>query len=649
MTYIPHLIANWATGFDRELQPWLLPVDAQTVLLDGFVYRGVWQKRDGYDGYANGDRGGSPLTESRMVYRIANAAMTGAINSSNTTYTITATTPVRRGTFSVTSSNPSQTLVDNGVGGFTGPGTGTINYTTGAVSVTFTSAPTSGTVVANYDVHQGFPVMGVMTFYTATNVKQLIVADTTYVNIYNPATNRLDDISPSYPLTGTPSNFFTWTNYDAPNATPRLLFVNDKDEIQRYNGTTVSPFPVFLNTGPPVTGATFFTPTTISPGPYTWATPVPVLPSTVSIKEATDSKVVTDDGFGNLVGDGSGTIDYLTGVATVTFNSGLTAGQTITIDYTPLINPIDTALHIFQMKDRLIILGPTVGGVFQGKTILISGTGRFGDIFATQAVAPGGSEVFISGSGLIDISDDSFIDSADFNRDDLIVFTENSTWAFKYTGNDAVPFELNKLDNSRGTQAPYGTISYLNLTTGESPRGFIACDGYSLERTDNKIPRFSFDEINLDEFILCNAGKVDEDRDHYLIYPSPGKLVSDRILITNYEEYNYSIYRLPLSCMGNFFTTEDVTWDDLAEFDSWEEMAIKYSTWDSFIFQAATPIGIGGGHKGEIFSLNEAQSEDYPVLIRNITGTNSNAITLKLAGLALQRSSLCSNETANGR
>ena len=70
MTYTPHLIAKWATGIDESLQPWLVPEDAQLVLLDGFVYRGVWEKRGGYDQFADGMRGGFPYCESRMIHTI---------------------------------------------------------------------------------------------------------------------------------------------------------------------------------------------------------------------------------------------------------------------------------------------------------------------------------------------------------------------------------------------------------------------------------------------------------------------------------------------------------------------------------------------------------------------------------------------------
>jgi uncharacterized Fe-S cluster protein YjdI len=43
MSYIGFLISNFTTGFDQERKPWLLPDDSQDQLLDGFIYKGVWQ------------------------------------------------------------------------------------------------------------------------------------------------------------------------------------------------------------------------------------------------------------------------------------------------------------------------------------------------------------------------------------------------------------------------------------------------------------------------------------------------------------------------------------------------------------------------------------------------------------------------------
>jgi hypothetical protein len=70
----------------------------------------------------------------------------GSGNGSTVTFTHTVTEfPILPGTLTVTYSTV--TATDNGTGGFTGSGitTGTINYATGAVSVTFTVAPATGT------------------------------------------------------------------------------------------------------------------------------------------------------------------------------------------------------------------------------------------------------------------------------------------------------------------------------------------------------------------------------------------------------------------------------------------------------------------------------------------------------------------------
>src|SRR5581483_8340656 len=145
-------------------------------------------------------------------------------------------------------------------------------------------------------------------------------------------------------------------------------------------------------------------------------------------------------------------------------------------------------------------------------------------------------------------------------------------------------------------------ITYLNRTTAASPRGLIITDGYRVEREDGEIPDFSFNEVDGLNFTLCFAGSVDADRDHYLIYPTPGQTpgseISTRILVTNYDEDSFSIYRLPLSCMGTYVSTHFVTWSDLSIFPTWEAMAEVYGDWNSFAYTTGAPFSVGGGHSG---------------------------------------------------
>ena len=91
-------------------------------------------------------------------------------NSGSTTYsgTLVAVTGLRT-CFNVVFTDGTQTLTDNKNGGFTGGGTGTINYATGVYSVTFTST-TTGAVSVGYS-HETSTVKGVADFtFTATRL-----------------------------------------------------------------------------------------------------------------------------------------------------------------------------------------------------------------------------------------------------------------------------------------------------------------------------------------------------------------------------------------------------------------------------------------------------------------------------------------------
>ncbi len=539
MSYQSFLIANYATGLDRELQPWLLPNDAFVDLLDGFVYRGVTNKRDGYSGFANGLK--STYTESRMVHQIVDVVpATGVIDSANKTFTWTLTTPVARGRVVITGSNPAQVMTDDGVGGFTGDGTGTINYTTGAVSITFNAAPiAASTVLLTYSYHQGLPVMGVMSFYPTNNIRQLIVADTKYVNRYNPSTDRLDDISPAGTYNGTATDFWSWVNYADPSSNPRLLFCNGVvgDVIQQYDGTAVT--------------------------------------------------------------------NYAPTFAVGTLN----------------------ARQMFNVRDRLVLFQTIEAGTLFPRRIRISGTGANSDTF--DSTAPG--------AGFIDIPDNTWFFGAAFNRDDVMFFTEAATWILKYTGNDVTPFTLEKIDGSRGSGAAFSVISYLNRTMAASPRGLIISDGYQVDRMDNNIPDFAFNSILSDQFLRCFSGFLDEDRDVYLIYPSSGTIrpplltsgESDRILVVNFEEDNFAIYRIPLSCMGNFQLAITILWSDLTAangYPNWDSLDATYGNWNAFPFSKGAPIAIGGGHNGEVWRLNDTQSEDNPQKIRAMSVINATTL-----------------------
>lgn len=627
MTYEPYLVANFATGFTNRMQPWLLADDAQESLLDGDVYRGVLSKRTGYNYYATGERSGAPYVESRIINTIPfeQARTSGGVlvvgDGTPGPYVFQIENAQEmRGSITITAG--AQTATDDGLGTFvTAPvgGTGTINYLTGDVSITFLNNVAGGTqLTLTYSYYPGLPVMMIANFVTATNVKQLIVADTKRLNRYNTTTNRLEYLGRTIAITN-----ITQANPGNVTAVAHGLFTGDKIFISGVVGMNEVNNLEFTITK---TGADNFTigVDTTAYTAYTSGGTVELIYSSTSSdffswvnypdKDNNPRLLFTNNvnqiGYyaPNLTPSVGDYVFYPT-VATPDFQ------MLATTTGTPPVTVI-TCSQLVVFKDRLLMLRTTENGNIYGQRIRISGTGASCDDFRTSA----------TGAGFIDIPDGTWIQGASFNRDDLIIFTEQSTWVLKYTGNDTVPFVIDRIDESRGCEAPFSVITYLNRTSAASTRGLIITDGYKVERQDEEIPDFSFNQIDGDNFKLCFAGSVDANRDHFLIYPPPTQSESKRILVTNYDEDNYSVYRLPLSCMGTYVSSYDLTWNDLLIYPNWDAFAAAYGDWNSFAYNSGAPFSLGGGHKGEIWKLNVNEVEDNPVRIRNITIISADTI-----------------------
>lgn len=631
MSYQPHLIANYATGIDVRLQPWLSPNDAQEELFDGFVYRGVMSKRPGYRYFATGEKGGVPYCESRVVGDGEGDRLRSSLgvllvgNGTPGPYVFqTQKADVRRGSVRITAG--AQQMTDTGLDGtgnlvpsVPGSGTGTINYRTGVGTVTFNAnVPGATAIFINYRWQVDEPVMGVMIFVDASNNKKMIIGTTKRLNIYNSNTNRLDPLSNSYHVNGVTLGSPTiLSTIETPNlSVGDSVYIYGLGAPNDLNGNTYIVLAVGANSITIDVDSTLF----------------PVFSGNGFAQQ-----VYTGDQFNfwswvNYKNkDGDPRLIFTNNKDQVQYYDPNNTPQVADYILYPAIgapdflmyadgttNPLTTftALQTLVYKDRLQFQRTTEDGTIKPQRLRISGTGVNCDNFTTAA----------TGAGFIDVPDETWIQGNAPNRDDIEFFTEASSWIEQYTGNDTVPITLKRIDESRGSNAAFGVITYLNRTTAPSKRGLIISDGYRVERSDGVIPDFSFNDIDQDNFELCFVGIVDEDRDHYLLYPTPGQTQSKRILTTNYEEDNYAIYRIPMSCMGTFLLSFDVTWNDLTVYQNWDQLAQAYSTWNDFAFSKGTPFSVGGGHHGEVWQLNINEIDDNIQKIRNITIIDSTTL-----------------------
>ena len=622
-SFTPFLISEIKTGLFNYTEPWIRPVDAFDPLSNAFVYRGSVHKRQGFNIFG------------RMPYRDNNVALGNGGHDYSGTLAII---PIVAGSFSI--SDGIETFTDNGNGTLTGSagGTGTINYMSGVWSVHFNAVVASNTnIFATYQPNVSRPIMGLKQWESeADGSRTLIAFDTRRAARYNNGTNAFEPI----------------------DTVSQVLWVGD-------NSTT----------------SISFTTGWVAVAPYADV----FAPFSISITDGTST--IVDDGAGNLSASGNfaagGTVNYATGVIDLNFTAATTATITLTAllsgDYftgTPsnffnatnwiapfyydtnpgflyvtnnadpitaydgtnltrppfpitqahaiaFINHIKFALDVDVYKNRFLVQRPTLVG---------SSNPAAQSIRWSALNSPTNLVADVTGNGgELSAPTNDFMQSSEFLRDQLIVLFANSTWTFRFTGSDFNPFRFDKINNSKSTNAPYGTVDYDERVTAIGSKGLIACDGVNVQRYDNSIID-QFLDINQNRFFQCFGLRFDTLNQTWMLYPDKQTkaILSTKILVYNFIENTWSTYDLPLSCLGTYFITSDKSWVDFsptsANPTSWNQAEFS---WDSYLLQNQAPTLLGGSVAGGyIYQMNYNEFDELNFAIQlEVTNTGTGATT----------------------
>lgn len=165
---------------------------------------------------------------------------------------------------------------------------------------------------------------------------------------------------------------------------------------------------------------------------------------------------------------------------------------------------VSTALMIFPFKGHLLLLNTIENdGVLPYLTASKNTQfaqrcrySHYGSPFVTNAwLEPNASITaapfdfrFGDGGGYIDAATDEAIVSAEFIKDRLIVYFEESTWEIVYTGNEVMPFCWQKINTELGSQSTFSTVPFDKMVLTIGNVGVHACTGANVERIDGKYP-----------------------------------------------------------------------------------------------------------------------------------------------------------------
>jgi hypothetical protein len=264
-------IGPYETGLQKNVEPFMLPQEAFSVLEDAYVWRERVKKKDGYTFLGRLHR--TPT----LPEALANVATGAAVYNATL-----ANAPVSPGTVTIVISTPGPiTFTDNGNGTLTSPTAtanwGTIDYESGTFNLNFDPVlPGGGPFAVNATAYRFLtrsPAMGLGLYENILiNEEDLIAHDEDHSYLFNTGTSIFDELTTGSwgandQWTSSNSDFVWTTNYftDASNnklhwATNNIAYnANLQDGIQYFNGTTwtmqqaridsAAPNPNFLRGG----------------------------------------------------------------------------------------------------------------------------------------------------------------------------------------------------------------------------------------------------------------------------------------------------------------------------------------------------------------------------------------------------------------
>lgn len=226
--YTPLKITGMSTGLVQSREEFLLPDDAYPTLENAYVWRERIKRKQGMQLLGR-------LQRVLLVQPIGNndggGSFTGNLIS---ILSLEAGSEIRVG--SVVISDGVNTYTDNGMGVLVGvpAGSGTINYSTGAVTIS--GGVAGAALTATFKYYPNLPVMGLRTReLTSLNNEMMVAFDTKYA--YRVGASGFQEFISGTTWSGTDSNFFWSTNYwTTPFPANNKLFW-----VTNFSGTAADP------------------------------------------------------------------------------------------------------------------------------------------------------------------------------------------------------------------------------------------------------------------------------------------------------------------------------------------------------------------------------------------------------------------------
>jgi hypothetical protein len=672
------LIGNLSKGLTTSRLPFNIDNDAFPTLINFYVWRGRAKRK----------RGTLLLGQLQLqVQSVATATppaswqvgtimtLDGSGNGSAnliSLYSLAGTSSFTPGSFTLTDGVNTYTEPATSNGTLVGSpeGSGTINYATGAVTIS--GGNPGGTLVGTFSYFPGNPAMGLEDLVNSASsfTYPLLLAfdtkkayqvnqTTAVVNFYNVSFYK----SSNNPVIWSGQNYqqFWTTNYQsalwATNNKPGLHIVTGTYVSGSTTTTIVFTFTSALTFGLTVGDVLWFnewnssstingitgTVSSITGSNYSVLfTNAQTVVAGSGIAQILTNGVNTQDGIKWYDGDPTGTtgLPTSTGKGWVNFSPPLTENN-VSINNTPLGKYyLVGALAILPFKDRLLFFSPWIqtssGSPIQLQdTVLWSWNGTpyytVSDTSSTPSLVPNNETAEVTAyyvdrtgfGGWIAAGISQAIVTINNNEDVLLVGFTNRQTRFVYTGNDLSPFLFFSINSEIGSSATYSgiTLDQGGLTIGTY--GIAITDQQSTQRIDLNIPDQVF------QIKAANNGplRINSVRDYYrewiyFTYPVNNSQwdYPTQSFLYNYRDETWSILYENFTCRGTYRRKQSFTWATLP-YKTWAQWR---EPWNSGASSAQFPSIVAGTPQGYVLIEGEGTGESVSGTISAITANLGN-------------------------
>ncbi len=301
------------------------------------------------------------------------------------------------------------------------------------------------------------------------------------------------------------------------------------------------------------------------------------------------------------------------------------------IDFAPLITATETlyqARIIVSYYNRLVLLntweGTTIGG-YAG-SVNIQNRCAFSQLGDPLAVDAFRRDIFGKG-GVIDAPTSEAIIGAMFVKNTLIVLFEETTWQLTYVGEYGTPFVWERISSDFGSESTFSSVLFDNQMLAVGDTAVIAANAVNAQRIDLDIPDQVFQISNVNNGPLRVWGVRDYQRE--LVFwnypdgqtqaaPEVNLIFPNKVLLYNYRNNTWAIFRDSITAFGTFRLDPSVTWDSTDV--TWDDTTV---TWDDVDTQENFPSIVIGNQQGFVHLYGYKTPDDASLVVDAIDLTVS--------------------------